>query len=920
MSVFHYNIQGLSNKLDQLSLYLSKYSYPVVCITEHFFNELMTPYINITSYKLVSAFCRKRTIHGGTAIFLKKDIDNFKIIDVCKYCVELHAEFCAVELTELKTVIITVYRSACIREMTLFYEKFEELLLHMSKSFKNIVIAGDFNIHFERKNTITRDFINLIESFGLTTTISEFTRETGCTDNILTNFESDLYNTFICEPALSDHFAQVICIKKMLRNEISAIYRRQISYKNIERFKHSVQTIKWNSVFNDAAHDVNTLADYLTDTFDYLTDHHFPMKKVSNHKTSYTWFNSGLKKMRDTLSAIKTIYNCTKNPADKLVYNTYRSKYQKAISEAKKESCMNYILKSNNMSKSVWNLVKRETQSNVSNPNNRNSYPTPEVFADYFSEITNNIVSQFPVNIKKISEFLTGVPSPKSSFYLEPVTSSEITDAIRSIKNSSSLDTNNINTRILNSISSIIIAPLTILINLCFSSGTFPDSFKISRVVAILKKGDPNLPDNYRPISVISIFAKIIEIILKNRLICYFDKHSLIHKQQFGFRKGLSTLGALYGIVKSIIDGFEHKEYSALTMVDLSKAFDCVSHELLLIKLERYGIRGSPLSLIKSYLSNRHMYVSMGYDTSSIKFVKHGVPQGSVLGPLLFIVYINDFFYYMFPNQVFMYADDASLLNKKQNYNELLRISDSIQNRAEQWYSSNLLQLNRDKTQQIIFSSKSSFQGPIQHVKLLGITLDSHFTWGPHVDIICSKISSYTYLLRRLKCFANTTVMLTVFHAFIQSSISYGILLWGQSAHAQRVFVLQKKALRVIANKGHREHCKPLFIEYGILPVPSLHMYSSIIHTHKNQEFLPKNGDTHDHFTRCKDYLRPPAYRLNKSMKNSINVHLFNILPDQIKVCNSHQFKMRVKKFFLQHCFYSEKEFEQEINRNGMTA
>nr|CAH7741440.1 unnamed protein product [Callosobruchus chinensis] len=410
MSVFHYNIQGLSNKLDQLSLYLSKYSYPVVCITEHFFNELMTTYINITSYKLVSAFCRKRAIHGGTAIFLKKDIDNFKIIDVSKYCVELHAEFCAVELTELKTAIITVYRSACIREMTLFYEKFEELLLHMSKSFKNIVIAGDFNIHFERENTITRDFINLIESFGLTTTISEFTRETGCIDNILTNFESDLYNTFICEPALSDHFAQVICIKKMLRNEISAIYRRQISCKNIERFKHSVQTIKWNSVFNDAAHDVNTLADYLTDTFDHLTDHHFPMKKVSNHKISYTWFNSGLKKMRDTLSAIKTIYNCTKNPADKLVYNTYRNKYQKAISEAKKESCMNYILKSNNMSKSVWNLVKRETQSNVSNLNNRNSYPTPEVFADYFSEIANNIVSQFPVNIKKISEFLTGVP------------------------------------------------------------------------------------------------------------------------------------------------------------------------------------------------------------------------------------------------------------------------------------------------------------------------------------------------------------------------------------------------------------------------------------------------------------------------------------------------------------------------------
>nr|CAI5838983.1 unnamed protein product [Callosobruchus analis] len=919
MSVFHYNIQGLSCKLDQLSLYLSKYNYPVVCITEHFFNEQMIPYMNITSYKLASAFCRKGTIHGGTAIFLKQDINNFKVIDVSKYCVELHAEFCAVELAEIKTVIITVYRSAGIRDMTLFYEKFEELLLHVNKSFKNIVIAGDFNIHFERENTITKDFVNLIESFGLTATISDFTRETGCIDNILTNFGPHLYNSFICEPALSDHMAQVLCVRKELLNEISVSYRREISYKNIKAFTRSLQSVKLNLVFSDAAQDVNGFADYLTNTFAYLTDHHFPIKKVSNRKTSCSWFNSGLKEMRDTLSAIKTIYNCTKNPADKSIYRSYSDKYKKAISEAKKESCMNYILKSNNMSKAVWNLVKRETQSNVNNTNKDSANPTPEDFANYFSEIANNIVNQYSVNINDISDFLSGVPSPKNSFYLEPVSEVEVIHAIRSIKNSSSLDPYNINTKIMNSICSVIIAPLTILINLCFSSGTFPDSFKISRVVPVLKKGDPNFPENYRPISIISIFAKIIEIILKNRLIKYLDKYSLIHKQQFGFRKGLSTLDALYGIIKSIIDGFEHKEISALTMVDLSKAFDCVSHELLLIKLHHYGVRGLPLNLIKSYLNNRQMYVSIGHNTSPIKSVKHGVPQGSVLGPLLFILYINDFFHHMFPNEVFMYADDASLLNRGKDPNELMCISDTTQNKAEQWYSSNLLQLNRDKTQQIIFSTKNSIQWPTQQVKLLGITLDSHFTWGPHVDIICKKISSYIYLLCRLKSFSNTTVMLTVFHAFIQSSIRYGILLWGQSVHAQRVFILQKKALRVIASKGPREHCKPLFIEYGILPVPALYIYLSIIHTHKNEEFMPKNGDTH-HFTRYKDYLRPAAYRLTKSMKNSINVHLFNVLPEPIKYCNSHHFKIRLKKFFLEHCFYSEKEFVEEINRNRVAA
>lgn len=416
------------------------------------------------------------------------------------------------------------------------------------------------------------------------------------------------------------------------------------------------------------------------------------------------------------------------------------------------------------------------------------------------------------------------------------------------------------------------------------------------------------MADNYRPISIIPIFGKIIEIILKKRLYKYLESNSILCKCQFGFRIGCSTAGAVHKVVQDVVEGFEAGEHTAVALCDLTKAFDCVPHDILLRKLERYGIRGLPLVFFKSYLDNRSQSVIINDKMSDFKINKHGVPQGSVIGPVLFLMFINDINYFISPNKCVLFADDTTLIISHKNFAKLDSLLATLEKKVESWFTVNKLKLNNNKTQKLFISSNHIHtQG--NNVKLLGIVLDDNLNWSGHVECLSKSLPSTIFLIRQLNSVVDRDTLITTYFALFHSRITYAVYLWGNSVQAFKVFRLQKRAIRAIANIGGKEHCRPFFMKFGILPLPSIYIYSTVCEIHMKIKHFCLQSDIHTHNTRSANMVRTERFKLSKSKTNSLNVNLYNKIPLRLRQLNQSRFKSAVRKHLINNCFYSVQEF-----------
>ena len=264
-----------------------------------------------------------------------------------------------------------------------------------------------------------------------------------------------------------------------------------------------------------------------------------------------------------------------------------------------------------------------------------------ETLNQYFSNAPRDIANSLPDRPDlDFRRFLTG--NYLNSFYLRPVNSARVVNLFKTIKSTCGGGSLCIPGRVVQVIINLIAHPLAVIFNKCISNGYFPDSLKIAEVVPIFKAGDPTLPSNFRPISVLTIFSKVFERHIHTELTNYFDSLDIINAEQFGFRRGVSTNEAIAKFLKYIYSGLNENNYNMGIFLDLQKAFDLVNCDILLSKLNHYGIRGTPLKLLKSFLNNRSQYVKIDGFRSSSSQVTLGTPQGSILSPLLFIIFIND--------------------------------------------------------------------------------------------------------------------------------------------------------------------------------------------------------------------------------------------------------------------------------------
>ena len=390
-------------------------------------------------------------------------------------------------------------------------------------------------------------------------------------------------------------------------------------------------------------------------------------------------------------------------------YVTYRNILNKLKYKAKKEYYRSILNEYKHDMKKTWktinniigrsNVKHKGTQDfKMGNTCTSDTSLISNGFCEYFTNIGPNLAGNIPNPKNNALHYLQKINRNPNSFFMTPTNPEEILEIIKEIKSKNSSGHDTINTKLIKSIDNSISKPISILINMSIQSGIVPDSLKLAKIIPIYKSKSPGEFSNYRPISLLTSLSKILEKIVHKRLYSFLENECILNPNQFGFRKKHSTIDAVTKFISDITTSLDNKESTIAIYLDLSKAFDTINHTLLLKKLDHYGIRGLPLAWFKSYLENRKHYIEYKKHTSRTCKIECGVPQGSIVGPLLFLLYINDLPNIIKNAKTILYADDTTIYVSGKNLGNLREIINSEISILSDWFRANKLSLNEGKT------------------------------------------------------------------------------------------------------------------------------------------------------------------------------------------------------------------------------
>jgi len=947
-AIIHLNIRSLYPKLDMFTSYISllNVTFDAIALSEVWLNDSTKQLVELPGYAMFNVL-RNDRVGGGVGIFIRECFLSQVVNDI-SFCLG-HIECIFVKSTyRRKTMIFGCIYRPPNSNYDLFLESLEDVLIYLSGvGFTDIFICGDFNVDLlcADSNVNNGNFLNLMLMYYFAPVITRPSRIDDTTgrysliDNIFCR-NPNIFLSGLLVSSISDHYPVFIISRRIFNGESnpnnppSSVKFRSVNDNAIVSMCDSLSSYDFSSIFgsqdvNEAFNELNSI---LMDYYNLFC----PIKSrtISYKDITKPWIDREVKreirrrenyyKLFKSGRLSRENFNAYRNRVTDLIRRRkrefYKIKFDAVVGDLKRTwSLINKVV-SPNKTKERRNIMKLK----ISNNNFTDcDIDIANALNNYFSTVGSNIANSFD-HVGDHTQFLQG--NYPDSFFFSPATANDIVTYINSLKNKNcSIDC--FPTFLLKKLSVILAPVLCHLVNLSLTSATFPDFLKIARVVPLPKGGDSTDMSNYRPVSVLHVFSKVVEKHVHRQLYAYLESNNILIENQFGFRYARSTSQAVLRHTEFIYDGLDDGDIVFAMYLDFKKAFDSVDHEVLLQKLRHYGVRGVTNDWFRSYLTGRSQFVNVNGAFSSHRNITHSVPQGSNLGPLLFLVFINDF-----PNctdlfNFLLFADDSTVSCRlpKSSLNDCVSLINNNLLCVSEWLNCNKIMINVSKTKYMLYSyrGKCEFDSQIRigdeiiqqtdSVKFLGVYLDNNLTFKHHILNVSGKISRNLGVLCRLREFVPKFIMQSLYYTLINPYILYAIEVWFHAPNylSDQIKIIQKKAMRIVNNLQNYEHTKDHFINMRILPIDLQFDYCILVYVFRTitepyfdcelHGKLVTSENIHNYPTRTASRFLIPRITREKT-RHSLHyagVVRYNALPDHLKNCNLKTFKCGLRELLL---------------------